>query len=108
MNYNNNGVEAYFPPPPIVEVISAEDPTASEGTTMEEAIGDAVPPSQEVFVENHPTPRALLGREIYKRLKEGKAASDRQLAKLVALKLQQIPPDSGWILLGFPRNRSQV
>ena len=91
-----------------MEVISVEDSMVSRGLSVEEGIGDAVPPLQEVFVENRPTPRALLGREIYKKLKEGKAASDRQLAKLAALKLQQIPPDSGWILLGFPRNRSQV
>ena len=108
MNRNNNA-DAYFPPPPIVDVIAADDLSfATEASTLEEAIGDAVPPEEEVVVMNRPTPRAQLGKEILKRLKEGKPVSDRQMAKLVALKLQQLPPDSGWLLLGFPRTRGQV
>ena len=113
-NRSNNS-DTYYPPPPIVEVIPANvsavvsnRETLLDAQAFEEALGDAMPPEEAVVVENRPTPRATLGREIHKRLKEGKAASDRQLAKLVALKLKQLPPDGGWILVGFPRNLSQV
>ena len=105
----NNNADAFYPPPPIVEVIAAEDLSVNtEAGLLEALIGDALPPEEEIVVENRPTPRAILGKEIFKRLKEGKSASDRQMAKLVALKLQQLPPDSGWILMGFPRTRGQV
>ena len=106
MNQNaNNESEVFYPPPPIVEVTGDADFHVVEAKT---GANIAVPDYSQVLVENHPTPRAVLGREIFKRLKEGKVSSDRQLARLIALRLQQIPNEAGWILLGFPRSRSQV
>ncbi|XP_068107337.1 sperm flagellar protein 2 isoform X2 [Hyperolius riggenbachi] len=109
---DNQLTSSFSAEPNCPEVQPAESITATEN---EEAVNETTQyPVQSTTKENvvpkeaKPSARAQLGGMVEKYLKKGKAVPDELLLDILVLAINRVPPNTGWILDGFPTTLAQA